>query len=155
VVTAADRAALVARYKDGTTAFTAAATAVAKAGRLDRRPDDGGWTARQVVHHMADAELTSAIRLRRLLVEDAPVIVGYDEAAFARTLHYDRPVGAALRTVEAARAATAELLDRLADAEWTRAGTHTEDGTYGVEDWLRIYAAHPFDHAEQLRRAAG
>jgi hypothetical protein len=154
LVTAADRAALVARYKEGTAAFTQAATEVADAGRLDHAPAGGGWTARQVVHHLADAELTSAIRLRRLLAEDGPVIQAYDEATFARTLHYDRPVEAALRAVEAARATSAELLDRLTGADWARQGTHSDDGRYGVEDWLRIYAAHPFDHADQLREAA-
>ncbi|HEU0129449.1 MAG TPA: DinB family protein [Mycobacteriales bacterium] len=152
-MTPAERAALVERYRGGYAAFAAA---VAGAGdRLDRPAPDGGWTGRQVVHHLADSELTSALRLRRLLAEDAPVIAGYDENAFARVLRYDRPVDAALRAVEAARATSAELLGLLTEAEWARAGTHTESGPYGVEDWLRTYAAHPYDHAEQLRRVSG
>jgi hypothetical protein len=148
----ADRAALVARYETGYAAFAAA---VAEAGeRLDEAAE-GGWTARQVVHHLADSELTSAIRLRRLLAEDGPVIAAYDEERFARALHYDRPVEAALRAVEAARATSAELLGLLGEDEWARAGTHTDDGPYGVERWLRTYAEHPYDHADQVRRAAG
>jgi hypothetical protein len=116
---------------------------------------DGGWTARQVVHHLADSEMTSAIRLRRLLAEDDPVIAGYDEETFAKVLRYDRPVDASLRALEAARATSAELLDLLTEEDWARAGTHTESGRYGVEDWLRIYAAHAHDHAAQIRAAAG
>lgn len=150
----AERAALLERYRTG---YAAVADAVAAAGpdRLDLAVA-GGWTAREVVHHLADGEMTAAVRLRRLLAEDAPVIVGYDEAGFARALGYGtRPVEAALRAVEAARATSAELLERLSDDDWRRRGTHSESGVYGVEDWLRIYAAHPHDHAAQLRAAAG
>jgi hypothetical protein len=147
-----ERSALVVRYRAGYAALAAAAADAHH--RLDDKPDDGGWTARQVVHHVADSELTSALRLRRLLAEDDPVIAGYDENAFAKTLHYDRPVEAALRAVEAARETSAELLDRLTGTDWRRHGTHTESGPYGVEDWLRTYAEHPYDHAAQLRRAA-
>jgi hypothetical protein len=151
---AADRAALVSRYAAGYAAFAAAVADAVAAGRLDDARA-GGWSARTVVHHLADAEMTSAIRLRRLLAEDAPAIAAYDEESFARALHYDRPVEAALRVIEAARASSAELLGLLTEADWARSGTHTEDGAYGVERWLRIYAAHPYDHAAQVRRAAG
>jgi hypothetical protein len=152
-VTPEERAALVARYRAGYAAFAAAVADAGHAG-LDRAAE-GGWTGRQVVHHLADSELTSAVRLRRLLAEDAPEIVGYDEARFADVLHYDRPVAAALRAVEAARETSAELLDRLTEEDWRRTGTHTESGAYGVEVWLRTYADHPYDHTRQLRRAAG
>lgn len=151
-VTPADRAALVVRYRDGYAAFAAAVEAAGD--HLDTAAN-GGWTGRQVVHHLADSELTSAVRLRRLLAEDAPVIAGYDEGRFAESLRYDRPVAAALRAVEAARATSAELLGLLTEDDWQRTGTHTESGPYGVETWLRTYADHPYDHAEQLRRAAG
>ncbi len=125
---------------------------------LDRVPADeaDGWTTRQIVHHLADSEMTSAIRLRRLLVEDTPEIAGYDEGEFARRLHYDdRPIGPSLDALEAARATSAQLLERLTEEDWARAGTHTESGPYSVDDWLRIYAAHGHDHAEQIRRAVG
>ena len=153
-MTPAERAALVETYSAGYGAVQAA-LAEAGPGRLDTAAD-GGWTPRQVVHHLADSEMTSAIRLRRLLAEDDPVIAGYDEAAFARVLRYaERPVEAALRALEASRATTAELLGLLTEDEWARAGTHTESGPFGVEDWLRIYAAHGHDHAAQIRAAAG
>jgi hypothetical protein len=82
--------------------------------------------------------------------------VGYDEAEWARRLHYDdRPVGPSLDALAAARSTTSDLLDRLTEAEWARFGTHTESGAYGVERWLEIYAAHADDHADQIRRARG
>ena len=97
--------------------------------------------------------MTSAIRLRRLIAEDNPVIVGYDQEEFARRLYYDRPIAASLSALKAARETTSEILDRLTDAEWQRAGTHSEAGAYSVHKWLEIYGVHAHDHADQIRRA--
>jgi hypothetical protein len=119
---------------------------------LDRKSADG-WSARQIVHHLADSEMTSAIRLRRLLAEERPVIQGYDEELFSRRLHYDRPIAASLEALRAARMTSAEIVAAIGEDEWARAGTHSESGAYSVEDWLNIYAAHAHEHAEQIKRA--
>ena len=150
-----DRAALIARYRAGPAEIFAAVADIGDAG-LDTRPADGGWTPREVVHHTADSEMTSAIRLRRLIAEDNPLIVGYDGDEFARRLHYsDRPIEPALAAIAAARSTTLQILDGLTDAQWARTGTHSESGAYGVERWLEIYANHCHDHAEQIRAAVG
>ncbi len=148
------RAALVDRYRAGHAVVLEAVAGITDR-ELDARPaGEGEWTAREVVHHLADSEMTSAIRLRRLIAEDQPVIVGYDGDEFARRLHYaDRPIGPSLDALAAARSTTADILDRLSESEWRRAGTHTESGAYGVEQWLEIYASHAHDHAAQIRRA--
>jgi DinB superfamily len=143
---------LIERYREGHGAVIEALRGATEA-ELDARPAADEWTAREVVHHLADSEMTSAIRLRRLLAEDRPTIDGYDEREFARRLHYDRPIETSLEAVRAARAVTAEILDRLGEAEWAREGTHSESGPYSVEGWLEIYAAHAHDHADQIRRA--
>jgi hypothetical protein len=148
----ATRDTLVAKYKDGY-AQVASALEGATDAELDRRPAPGKWTAREIVHHLADSEMTSAIRLRRLLAEDRPVIVGYDQEEFARKLHYDRPIGASLEALKAARATTGAILDRMTDDEWAREGTHTESGRYTVLQWLQIYAEHAHNHAAQIRVA--
>ena len=154
-MTPEERGRLIERYREGPAAVRAVVAEVGEA-RLDAQEEPGEWTPRQIVHHLADSEMTSAIRLRRLLVEDSPTIHGYDEAAFARQLHYEvRPVEAALAALDAARATSAELLERLTEADWSRAGTHTEDGPYSVETWLENYADHAHDHADQIGRAAG
>jgi hypothetical protein len=143
---------LIDRYKMGH-AVVVAALAGATAEEMDARPAPGKWTAREIVHHLADSEMTSAIRLRLLLAEDGPVIRGYDQDTFARRLHYDRPYEASLEAFGAARRATAEILERMSPAEWRREGTHTESGRYTVERWLEIYADHAHNHAAQIRRA--
>jgi len=151
----AERTALVEAYVAGPGAIRASLDGITEA-ELDSRPSDGGWTPREVVHHVADSEMTSAIRLRRLVAEDDPLIVGYDGDEFARRLHYDRrPIEPALEAIAGARATTAQILAGLTDAEWGRTGTHSEDGPYGVERWLEIYAAHCHEHAGQIRRARG
>ena len=150
---AARRRRLVEAYKQGAQEVRDAVAGATDA-ELDARPAPGEWTAREVVHHLPDSEMTSAIRLRRLLVEDRPVLAGYDEEAFARSLHYgERPIAAALDALEATRRVTAELLERMSDEDWAREGTHTESGRYTCETWLEIYAAHAHDHAEQIRRS--
>jgi hypothetical protein len=150
--TMADRAALIETYKQGADLVEAAVAGLTDA-QLDNRPSPTDWTAREVVHHLADAETRSAIRLRQLLAEDDAVIHGYDEEAYARKLHYDRPIASSLALLRAVRTATAELLDRLSDDDFARTGTHTESGAYGVDDWLRIYVDHCEDHARQIRDA--
>jgi DinB superfamily len=146
------RQALVAKYKDG---YRAVADALAGAtdAELDARPAPGKWSAREIVHHLADSEMTSAIRFRNLIATDDVAIVGYDQEVFAKRLHYDRPIAASLAAFKAARETTAELLDRLSETDWTREGTHTEHGRYGMDTWLNIYGAHAHDHADQIRRA--
>ena len=149
----ADRAALIATYKEGADVIDAAVRGLSDVD-LDRRPAPSEWTAREVVHHLADAETRSAVRLRQLLAEDAPTIQGSDEELYARTLYYDRPIATSLALLRAVRASTAELLDRLADADFSRTGTHTESGPYSVDTWLALYAAHAHDHAQQILDAA-
>jgi hypothetical protein len=148
-----ERDALMRQYKDGYKAVSDALSQLSEAD-LDRRPASGGWTPREIVHHLADSETTATIRLRRLLAEEQPVIPAYDEELFARKLHYDRPIGSSMELLQAVRSANGELLEWLTEDEWARAGTHSEQGQYSVEDWLRIYAAHAHDHAAQMLRAA-
>ena len=149
------RAELIATYAEGP-AQVAAALDGATDADLDRRPAAGEWTAREIVHHLADSETNSYIRLRRLFAEDTPAIVGYDQDGWARSLHYERrPIGPSLAVFNAVRAASSELLAAVDDAAFDRAGTHDEHGSYSVDLWLELYAAHAHDHADQIREARG
>jgi len=120
---------------------------------LTAHPIPGKWSAREIVHHLADSESASAIRLRRLLVEDKPLIQGYDQEQFASKLRYnERDMAPALEAFRSARATTAQLLSLMSEEEWKREGVHSESGRYTVEDWLAIYAAHAHNHAAQIQR---
>jgi len=149
-MTVDERKKLIDQYKDG---YRAVAEALVGATdeELDARQAPGKWSAREVVHHLADSELTAATRLRLLVGTDNPQIFGYDQDEFARRLFYDRPIEASLDAFKTARRATGEILQRMTDAEWARAaGTHSEHGRYTAERWLEIYAGHAHGHAEQI-----
>jgi len=85
-----EREQLIAQYKDG---YRAVAEALLKITNeeLDRQPAPRKWSARQIVHHLGDSEMTAAVRFRLLLAEDRPGITGYDQDEFAARLHYERP----------------------------------------------------------------
>ena len=147
-----ERNQLIAQYTDG---YRAVSEALLKAtpAELDAQPAPGKWSARQIVHHLADSETTSALRLRRLLAEDHPLIQGYDQDQYAAKLHYNqRDMAPALEAFRFARATTAQVIHLMTEEDWQREGTHSESGSYTTEDWLRIYAAHAHNHAAQIGR---
>lgn len=143
-----ERLELIAQYADGHRVIVDALSEV----QLDERPAAGEWTPREIVHHVADAEITRSVRLRRLLSEDCRHIAGFDQDAYARTLHYERPVDTALQTIRASIESNLDLIERLTEEEWSRDGTHDEFGRFGVGTWLLRAAAHAREHAEQIRR---
>lgn len=113
----------------------------------------GKWSAAEIVQHLADSEMRSALRLRQLLAEEQPVIQGYDEATHATLLRYnERDIAPALDAIRGARATTVQLLQLMSEKDWAREGMHTDSGRYTAEDWLRIYAAHAHNHAAQIRK---
>ena len=143
---------LIEKYKEGYAQVVDALSGASEA-ELDARPAPNKWSPREIVHHLADSEMTSAIRLRRLIAEEKPVIQGYDQEEFARRLYYDRPIEASLEALRAARRTTAEILERMTEDDWQRAGRHSEVGQYTPTVWLEIYSQHAHNHADQIRRA--
>jgi hypothetical protein len=144
---------LIQKYRDGHRAVVEALAGVGEE-ELDRSAS-GEWTPRQIAHHLADSEMMSAIRLRRLVAEDDPVLSGYDEMEFARKLTRDRPIAPSIEAMRWARESSLQIIERLTEQEWKRTGTHAESGPYAVERWLEIYSAHPHDHAAQIKRSRG
>ena len=149
-----ERDKLIALYRDGYRAIVEAMHN-ATDEEMAAKPSAAEWSARDIVHHLADSEMTAAIRLRMLLALDRPTIHGYDQDAFAQRLHYDRPHEASLEAFRYARECTAPLLERLTEDEWLREGTHSEMGAYGVTKWLEIYGKHAHSHARQIVEALG
>jgi DinB family protein len=151
-MTPEERNQLIDQYKDG---YNEVASAIEgfPTESLTAHPIDGKWSAAEIVHHLADSETTSSLRLRRLLVEDHPLIQGYDQDVYANLLNYNRrEIGPSLEAFRSARATTAQLFEFMTDADWQKEGTHSESGSYSSEDWLKIYAAHAHNHAAQIRR---
>jgi len=147
-----EREQLIAQYRDGYRAVAEALLRITPE-ELDTRPGEGRWTAREVVHHLADSEMAAALRLRAILVEDRPTFSASDQNEYARRLHYDRPHESSLELFRYAREATAELLERMSASDWLREGVSTKSGSFGAERWLQIYGPHAHKHARQIRVA--
>lgn len=147
-----ERQALIEQYADGYSEVVKSLEGF-PADNLTAHPIEGKWSACEIVQHLADSEMTSAIRIRKLIAQDRPAIESYDEAAFAVRLKYnERDVQPALNALRGARSTTTQLLRMLTEEDWKREGSHPEHTSYTAEDWLRIYAAHAHNHAAQIRR---
>lgn len=146
---AKERERLIALYRDGYRAVVEAMHGATEE-QLAAKPGNAQWSVREIIHHLADSEMTGAIRVRALLAVDRPTIQGYDQDAFSRKLHYDRPHESSLEAFRYARECTAQLLERLTEDEWLREGTHTESGRMSVTRWLEIYGPHAHSHARQI-----
>ncbi len=151
---AEERERRIERYATGPARLRAALAAV-PGEALKWRPAPGEFSVHEIICHCADSETNAGARIRYLLAEKEPLIVGYDPDVWARRFDYhSHPIEAALATVEAVRANAVPLLRRLPENAWSVAGTHTESGRYTGEDWLTIYSEHVEEHIGQIERAA-
>ena len=140
------------RYEEATTQFLEVVSQLSDS-QLDFTKN-GAWTARQVIHHVADSEAQSYARLRRLIAEPGTQIQGYDEAGWGEneTLGYQElPIAQSLAVFKAVRASSLEIIKRLKPAQLDNSGTHSESGEYTIKIWLETYINHPLEHAEQIR----
>ena len=116
-----------------------------------------GWSARQIIHHLADSETQSYARLRRLVAEpEGTLIQGYDENLWATApqLGYESaPVENSIAIFAAVRAGSLDVIKRLEEADLEKSGVHSEAGHYTIAKWLTSYTNHPKDHGDQLVRA--
>jgi len=151
-MTHAERDRLVRQYAEGPSLLRAAWEAVPVEAR-QWRPAPGKWSAHEVVVHCADSETNAAGRIRYLLAEAEPRIIGYDQDRWATILDYHSlAVEPAFVAIEAVRANTLPILHRLTDDELARMGHHTESGAFGVGDWLRSDGEHLHVHVRQIGR---
>jgi uncharacterized damage-inducible protein DinB len=112
---------------------------------------DGGWTVRQLVHHIADSHMQAFTRVRLALTEDNPTITPYDENAWA--LMYDSlaaPVEWSLELIESLHARWVMMLQSLETAQWQRAFVHPERGPQTVELATLLYAWHSKHHVAHI-----
>jgi hypothetical protein len=124
--------------------------------QLDTPYREGGWTVRQVVHHLPDSHMNSYVRFKLALTEDEPVIKPYDEAAWA--LLGDTavtPVSTSLVLLEALHARWVVLMRGLTEQQWTRAMRHPEHGLLRLDQVLALYAWHGDHHIGHIRNVVG
>ncbi len=110
----------------------------------------GGWTVRQVVHHVADSHMNAFIRVRLALTEDWPVIKPYKQDAWAVLHDVSAPAEWSLEIIEAVHARWVMLLQTMDAGQWQRGFVHPEDGRMGLETAMLRYAWHSRHHLAHI-----
>ncbi len=129
-----------------------AAVAGLSDAQLDTPYRAGGWTVRQVVHHLADSHANSYIRFKLALTEDWPTIKPYDESAWARLPDSKLPVEGSLLFLDAQHARWVGLLGTMSEADFSRGMVHPERGRSDLGTTLAIYAWHSLHHVAHITR---
>ncbi len=120
-------------------------------GQMETPYREGGWTVRQLVHHIADSHMNFSTRVRFALTEDAPTIKPYDEKAWADLHDSNRaPVEWSLELLEAMHARLLMLLRSLTPAQWQRTYVHPENGTMRLDQVATLYAWHGRHHVAHI-----
>lgn len=115
------------------------------------RPD--GWTARQVIHHVADSHMNAYIRFKLTLTEDTPIVKGYDEAAWALLPDStEMNVDISLKMIDALHTRWVYLLDGMKKKDWSKKYDHPEyDAPASLDSVLGLYAWHGKHHTGHLK----
>lgn len=123
---------------------------------LDTPYRDGGWTVRQVVHHLADSHMNAVVRLKLALTEVGPTVKPYEEGDWAKLADMRLPVEPSLSLLDGLHSRWTTLMEVLTPDEWTREWTHPAQGrTYTVDTLAAMYAWHGRHHLAHLRRVTG
>ena len=140
---------LVEQYEKGASKLALALRGLTREDMLCAPPADAGvgkWSIQQVAMHLADSELVFADRMKRVIAEDNPTLVGFDENKWAAHLHYeDQDANEAAQLVESARRMMANVLRKLPEGAFARRGTHTQAGPQTLAQLVQKAVNH-LDH---------
>lgn len=120
--------------------------------QLDTPYRDGGWTVRQLVHHVADSHANAYIRIKLALTENSPVITAYDEAEWAKLPDSRLPVDISLAFTAAVHARLVALLESISDTDYEKTFRHPERGAVTLSNNLALYAWHSRHHIAHVTR---
>ncbi len=119
-------------------------------GQLDTPYRDGGWTVRQVVHHVPDSHMHAYLRCKFLLTEEQPTIKPYDQATWARTPETRGPVEVSLTLLDALHKRWVLLLEGVRPADFARTLNHPENGIMTLDAVVAMYAWHGRHHTAHV-----
>ncbi len=140
------------RYDAGAT-IPARAIAGLSREQLIAVPVAGTWSIQQIVVHLWESDLAALHRMRRIIAEDRPLIIAYDESAMARSCFYEHEdLGRVCRMFEDGRRLMAGVLRRLPDDAFDRFGVHNQNGKVTLGRMVEMYADHLRGHMEHLLR---
>ncbi|MGE5648044.1 MAG: DinB family protein [Acidobacteriota bacterium] len=144
---------LLERYRRGPELIATVMTGAAGA-ELDFKSAPDKWTVREIVAHLADSEIVAADRFRRIVAEENPTLIGYDQNAWTANLNYARRKSSeSVDLFRRLRADSYELLKDLPPEAFERRGNHSERGAITLRQFVQTMAEHAEAHAHQIRRA--
>jgi uncharacterized damage-inducible protein DinB len=118
---------------------------------LAAHPVPGTWSIQQIVVHLLDSDLVGADRMKRIIAEDNPLIMGYNESRFAERLHYDKvDPREACEMFALNRRLMANLLRLQPEEAFERTGIHSENGKVTLGQLVRVYVDHLGHHLKFL-----
>jgi hypothetical protein len=124
--------------------------------QLEARPIPGKWSTLEVVCHLVDSEQAWCHRMKRVIAEERPLLIGYDESRFTASLGYHRyDLNSELALLEGMRSQMALILRGLPDSSWARTGVHNERGLMTLEDMLRAEVEHVLHHIRHIIEKRG
>lgn len=119
--------------------------------QLDTPYRDGGWTVRQVVHHLADSHMNAFLRFKFMLLEDFPKIKTYNQDTWALSTEYALPLEPSLTLLRGLHARWAAMLESVSEQDWTtRTADHPENGVVTMDRMLQIYSNHGEKHCGHI-----
>lgn len=118
--------------------------------QLDTPYRKGGWTVRQVVHHLADSHMNAMIRMKLTLTEEKPPLKGYEQDKWAELPDTKLPIEHSMMILKGLHDRWTSLLEQVAEKDWSRSGIHSESGNVTLDDLLSTYAKHGEDHVRQI-----
>lgn len=120
--------------------------------QLDTPYRDGGWTVRQLVHHIADSHANCYVRFKLALTEDGPTIKPYDQAAWANLADSRMPIDVSLAMTAAVHARWVALLESFSEADFQKGFNHPERGRQNLATALDLYDWHSRHHTAHITR---
>lgn len=118
--------------------------------QLDTPYRDGGWTPRQIVHHIADSHLNAFVRMKLILTEDHPTLKPYDQDLWARMNDYTRDIAPSVAIISGVQERMANVLEDASEADLARTAHHPDNGTMTLQQLLDMYADHGKHHVDQI-----
>lgn len=119
--------------------------------QLDTPYRNGGWTVRQVVHHVGDSHMNAFLRFKWILTEDHPTIKTYDQNVWAISPEYRLPIVPSLQLIRGLHERWTAMLESILEKDWTtQIATHPENGEVTLDKMLRIYSHHGEKHCEHI-----
>ena len=148
-VSADERASMIDRIADTPSKLHAVVHDLSEQ-QLDTPYREGGWTVRQLAHHVPDSHMNSYVRFKLALTENEPTIKPYDEASWATLIDSTLPVETSLCLLDCLHNRWVGLMRRMTAADWTRKFRHPERGAVSLAQNLALYAWHGDHHIEHI-----